>query len=908
MQACGGTDSYTNAISDIYQDNFNEGIFTGKGIYDLKIFHKILCDEIPENTVLSHDLLEGNYLRCALVTDILLLDDVPSKYNSYILRISRWIRGDWQIINWLKSKIKIKNGNKKSNPLNILSKFKILDNLRRSLIPITVFLTLILSAILKIFTDIKVWELVVLSLVAYSFSSILDILNYIIFKKGKDSRFIYAHKSISKNISSIEASIFRGILEIGFLPHKVYIHLNSIIKTIYRIKISKMNLLEWLTAEEAEKQVKTDLISYYKFMWSNVVISIISIILGTTKGLVTPIIFGVIWILAPTVAWYISKDIKQEKAIEKVSNEDKEYILEIGKRTWQYFKEYINEENNYLPPDNYQEGRKNKIAPRTSSTNIGLGMLSIISAYDLEYIELEKTIELLDKMLNTIMKLQKWNGHLYNWYNTNTLEPLVPRYISTVDNGNFIGYLYTTKQFLVGLDNPDNPQATKILQMIKIIDDIIDNTNFSVLYDSKKRLFSIGFDVEKNMLTNSYYDLLASEARQASLVAIAKKDVPVKHWNSLSRTLTSLNKYKGLVSWSGTAFEYLMPNVNIKQYESSLLDESCRFLIMSQIEYAKKLGIPWGISEAAFNLKDFNNNYQYKSFGVPWLGLKRGLEDDMVVAPYSVFLSLNYVPKQAIENLRELEKENMYDKYGFYESIDYTISRLKYGKKYEPVKTYMAHHQALSLLSINNFINNNILVERFMNNPEIEAIDILLQERIPEKAIITKEKKEKIEKVKPKDYQNYMETTYTKIGSNLNRVNVISNGSYTVCTKENGEGFSKWNGILVNRFKETADYKQGILFYIKDVQSKRIWVNTPIDKENRGDKYTVIFAPEKSKFVRTDADIESTTKIVVSPDDPVEIRRLELKNNGMQERTLEITSYFEPVLSRTYARLCSYGF
>ena len=529
------------------------------------------------------------------------------------------------------------------------------------------------------------------------------------------------------------------------------------------------------------------------------------------------------------------------------------------------------------------------------------GLLSIISAYDLKYIELDKAIYLLSKMIDTIMKLQKWNGHLYNWYNTSTLEPLIPRYISTVDNGNFVGYLYTTKQFLLDSINSHNQQLNdkyQTQQMIKNINNIIQNTDFTVLYDHKKQLFSIGFDIEQNKLTNSYYDLLASEARQASLIAIAKKDVPVKHWSNLSRTLTSLNKYKGLISWSGTAFEYLMPAVNIKQYESSLLDESCKFLIMSQIQYAKNLGIPWGISEAAFNLKDFNNNYQYKSFGIPWLGLKRGLEDDMVVSPYSVFLSLNYVPREAISNLKDLEKENMYNKYGFYESIDYTISRLKYGKKYETVKTYMAHHQALSLLSINNFINKNILIYRFMKNPEIQAVDVLLQERIPEKAIITKEKKEKIEKVEPKDYQNYMQTVYTKIDDNLNIANTISNGNYTVCTKQNGEGFSKYNGILVNRFKETADYKQGILFYIKDVSSKRIWTNTPIDKDNRGDKITVTFAPERSKFVRTDADIETITKIIVSPDDPVEIRRLQLKNNGTQERTLEITNYFEPVLSR----------
>ncbi len=900
----GGTDSYTNAISDTYQDNFDEGIFTGKGIYNLKIFDKILRSEIPENTVLSHDLLEGCYLRCGLATDILLLDETPSKYNSYILRAARWVRGDWQIYSWLKNKIKTKEVRQKENPLNTLSKYKIFDNLRRSLVPIIAFMGIILSVFLKLFFNFKIWGIVTICLVSIAFSAILDILNFIIFKEGKDSRFIYAHKSLVSNISSIKASILRGFLEISFLPHKMYINLSSIIKTIYRIKVSKMHLLEWVTAEEAERNAKTDLISYYKLMYANIVFGSLFFAFGVIANSLLYIFAGLIWLAGPMLAWYISRDIKKIKPIEQVSNKDKQYISDVGKKIWQYFKDNINEENNFLPPDNYQEDRKNKIVARTSPTNIGLAMLAVISAYDLKYIELEEAINTLNKMIATISKLQKWNGHLYNWYNTNTLEPLIPRYISTVDNGNFIGYLYTIKQFLItvlqnkiiGAD--EDSVYAQIQQMINIIDNIIENTDFSVLYNSKKRLFSIGFDVEQNKLTNSYYDLLASEARQASLIAIAKKDVPAKHWNSLSRTLTSLKKCKGLISWSGTAFEYLMPNINIEQYEGSLLDESCRFLIMSQMEYAKELGIPWGISEAAFNLKDFNNNYQYKSFGVPWLGLKRGLEDDMVVSPYSVFLSLNYVPKEAIENLKILEKENMYDKYGFYESIDYTISRLKYGKKFEPVKTYMAHHQALSLLSINNFINNNILVKRFMNNPEMQAIDILLQERTPEKAIITKEKKEKVEKVKPKDYQNYIESNYTKIQSKLNIANTISNGSYTVCVKQNGEGFSKYNNILINRFKETADYKQGILFYIKNVSNKRIWVNTPIDQTNRGDKFNINFAPERDEFVRTDANIETTTKITVSPDDSLEIRRLELKNNGMQEETLEITNFFEPVISK----------
>ena len=368
------------------------------------------------------------------------------------------------------------------------------------------------------------------------------------------------------------------------------------------------------------------------------------------------------------------------------------------------------------------------------------------------------------------------------------------------------GYLYTLKQFLI------ENQTDKTTDIINSIDNIIKNTNFSVLYDEKKRIFSIGYNVEENKITDSYYDLLASEARQASLIAIAKQDVPVKHWSSLSRTLTSLNRYKGLISWSGTAFEYLMPNINIKTYKGSLLDESCRFMLMSQKEYAKELNLPWGISEAAFNLRDFNNNYQYKAFGIPWLGLKRGLEEDMVVSPYAIFLSLKYDPVEAIYNLRQLERQDMYGEYGFYESIDYTISRLQYGKTYEPVKTYMAHHQGLILLSINNLINNEILVKRFSSNPEIEAVDILLQERMPEKAIITKEKKEKVQKLKLKDYENYSEKVYTKLNTNLNTSNVISNGKYTIVSTLKGTGYSKYKNLLINRYKETADYSQGICF------------------------------------------------------------------------------------------------
>ena len=603
----------------MYQDNFGEGIFTGKGIYDLELFHKILCDEIPENTVLSHDLLEGSYLRCGLATDILLLDGFPFKYSSYIARGHRWIRGDWQIARWITNIIIVKDKVKKLNPLNSLSRFKILDNLRRSLIVVTVFIMLILAGILAIY-KLPSTAVLLTALIALEAPTILDIINYIVFRKNTNSESITAHKNSLKSISGIKASIIRGFLELVVLPSRSYSNTNAIVKTIYRMNISRQNLLEWMTSEEAERQSKNNLLAYYKSMLANVIAGVVSIILGIITGGISFYIFGALFSIAPVIAWYISQEEKEEKAIDKINKQDKEYCLEIAKKTWRFFEENINEENNFLPPDNYQEDRKEKVAHRTSPTNIGLGLLAVCSSYDLGFISLDNAIELIRKMLTTIEKLQKWNGHLYNWYNTKTLEPLFPRYVSTVDSGNFIGYLYTLKQFLV---------ETRNQNLINTIDNIINNTDFSMLYDYKKRIFSIGFNIEENKLTDSYYDLLASESRQASLIAIAKKDVPVKHWSSLSRTLTNLNRYKGLISWSGTAFEYLMPNINIKTYKGSLLDESCRFMLMSQKKYAQELGIPWGISEAAFNLRDLNNNYQYKAFGIPWLGFKRGLEEDM---------------------------------------------------------------------------------------------------------------------------------------------------------------------------------------------------------------------------------------------------------------------------------------
>lgn len=882
----GGVDVYANAISDIYQDNFEEGIFTGKGIYDLKIFSKILNNEIPENTILSHDLLEGSYLRCGLATDIMLMDGYPVGYNSSKSRLHRWIRGDWQIIIWLKDKIKNKRGEIKNNPLNILSKYKIFDNLVRSLLEVSSVLTIIYMCILDYFYKIKIWPIITTVLIAVLTPTVIDVINKIVFKREGEKR----QKTFNKTLSGINASLLRGLFTLATLPDKAYMSANAICKTLYRLKVSKKHMLEWVTAEEAEKMAKKDIKSYYINMAPNIILGILGIlyIFINAKNPFSALIFviSLLWLIAPAIMCYISKEIVVNNKKELLVDKDKQYVLEVGKRTWQFFKDYLVKENNYLPPDNYQEDRKPKAIKRTSSTNIGLALLAVISSYDLGYETQKNTLELLNKMIDTIYNLQKWNGHLYNWYNIETLEPLRPRYISSVDSGNFVGYLYVVKQFLIQNGQEDTR-----------IDELIEHTDFTKLYNEKMQLFSVGYNVEENMLTDSYYDLLASEARQTSLVAIAKKDIEQKHWYNLSRTLTVLNKYKGLISWSGTAFEYLMPNINIPKYPGSLLDESCKFLIMSQKEYNKKLKIPWGISESAFNLKDLNNNYQYKAFGIPWLGLKRGLADEIVVAPYASMMAIIDEPIEVLKNLKQLEKLGMYNKYGFYESIDYTPTRLRKNETKAIVKTYMAHHQGLILLSINNLMNNNIVQKRFVQNPEIEAVNILLQERMPENIIITKEEKEKVEKIKYIDYENATQREITKINTKLNNVNVIGNDKYTIIMDQKGNGYSKYNNILINRYKYTDDEEQGIFFFFKNIKTKRIWTSNYMNYLSKADKYVMCFTPDMNKITRQDGNIETITKISVAPTEPVEIRRIELVNHGIEDETIEITSFLEPLIS-----------
>lgn len=865
-----GLDMYSGASSDIYQDLFGEGIFTGKGIYDLDVFYSVLRDSIPENTVLSHDLLEGNFLRCGLANDIFVADGCPSNYDSYKTRKHRWIRGDIQILGWLNSN------------LNFLSKYKIWDNLVRNLNEVFIFIVLLTgiveASLIKIVTP----------LVLLSMPLIINVMHILLTKKDGTTK----NKLLATNFSSIKALTFKTITDILLIPDTANLETNAIFKALYRMKISHNYLLEWTTASEAESKPKKSLKKYYASMIFSVIIGAILIIFMLSRNLeflnegqenikfITNILsfsLALLWIFSPVIMYLMSKSEKEKE--KRLSNEDKEYLKDIAKKTWNFFKENM---TNYLVTDNLQEDRREKTVKRTSATNIGLEILAIIASYDLNFEKKDYVINLLEKVIEVVDLLPKWNGHLYNWYDTEKLVPINPLIVSSVDSSNFIGSMYTLKQFLIEQIDANNKQEERINKLKAILEKvnkIIEGTNFSKLYDASAELFSIGYNCEENRLYDSYYDLLASEARQISLIAIAKKDVPSRHWNSLGRTLTTVNDYKGLVSWGGTAFEYLMPNIIIPTYEATLIDESCKVLIMSQKEYAKRLGIPWGISESAYSLKDFFGNYQYKTFGIPWLGLKRGLESEVVISPYSTALALTQTPKEAINNLRKLEKEGLVGKYGFYEAIDYKPQK-------QIIKSYMAHHQAMILTSIDNELKEEIFQKRFMKNPEMLGTKVLLQEKVPENVVITKNKKEEPLKIK---YEMVKE-----IESRNSGINVISTGEFSTITYENSEE--------INCLRESLLTIENNV-YIKDISSGKIYdlknaSNTMQNKSIKPDiNYITEFTHYSSNFKLENGIIRAEIKSTIAPDIEAGVKEIKLKNKGLNKINLEITTTGTPILS-----------
>ena len=905
----GGIDIYTNAVSNTYQDAFQEAIFCGKGIYDIALFERLVAPEIPENLVLSHDLLEGSIIKAGLASDVDVQDGFPNNYIAYMKRNHRWYRGDMQIIRWLISP---------KSKLSILSKWKIFDNIRRPMLDVVALFAIIVSLFISSNAFICTTLASFVAVNIGYFISFIDILLFGSKIHKKELQYIPL-------IHGIGADLLTMVYNFITIPYKSYICLSAFSLSIYRMLISHKKLLEWTTGEMLEKQAKSKLSYYYRNMVPNIVvalfIALVPYALHTSEIVIVnfKLFVAIGFALAPFLTYLLGKDHLFGR-IKRLDKNQEKNLIEVAKRTWGFFDSMMNDTNNYLPTDNFQENRRYKIANRTSSTNIGFGIMAIIDAYDLGFITKEDAVERLVKIYKTIMKLEKWHGHLYNWYNIKTLEPLRPRFVSTVDSGNFVSILFVAKEFFISEKNKlyNYMPGTNVEKFNEALDKLLEDTltlikqtDFSVLYNTSRNLFSIGFDVESGMLVDSYYDMLMSENRITSLVSIAKKDVTSKHWFALARNLVDVDGYKGLMSWAGTSFEYFMPYLFMKSYEYTLIDQSMFLCEYSQIKYAKKYKVPFGISESAYAKRDTDLNYQYKSFGIPWLGLKRGLNSSLVVAPYASILMLEVAPKKVYDNLVRLKKLGLYSSFGFYESIDYTKENLHDNVDSEIIRTYMAHHQGMALTAINNYINHGIVRNRFHSDAGVKASEILLKERERVRVKIQKKTRDKEHEFKQKDvnkYTTYVSSTYAeKKYATLNDASTKMNIAFlrgsrvSSIVSNTGATYLRYKDKMINRQSYSNPDMTGNYIYLTDLSTGKTIsasdcnIHSKFNRDTESCKW--ISSLNKIECFVNTSEIEVTTDICISQEYNVELRKVSVYNTTNERREILVNTYIEPAMT-----------
>ena len=1094
-----GFDPYTTATSDVYQDVFGEGSFTGKGLYEVDTFEAALKGRVPENSVLSHDLFEGLFARCGLVTDIELIDDFPAHYDTFALRADRWVRGDWQIARWIFPWVRNASGGPTRNYLPLISRWKILDNLRRSLVPVSIFLWL-----MAVWTVIPgsplLWTLfIVIALVFPVYAHLTT--NLMTHPKGvpwsRHFRGLWA---------DVSTNTVQALLLVVCIAHRAYLDTDAIIRTLYRQFISRKNLLEWTTAAQTEKENTHGPGSFLRFMWAAMFLAFALFSLVAwfrPESLPVAIPFLSAWFLSPFITYLISRKIRSQDR-KLTAGESREARL-IARRTWRFFETFVGPEDNWLPPDNYQEDPAPKVEHRTSPTNIGMFLLSTVAANDLGYIGTLEFTERLGFTFATLEKLEKFRGHLLNWYDTRTLSTLAPRYVSTVDSGNLAGHLLAVKQAIITIidrpmldrrtleglrdtlemmrveaqhfgvarrrteavtmqqlsaeieiclglvkgqpnDTPDgwllltselisrseaiadiagalsqeygyqhfdelrywsaefsrqtrtfrrdidtflpwneadfshlatvfgkdfreiqddwraitdlltlfpplsqlselydalllrllgiqdairrsamletdinaatnglqiviasvkdaeraaSMMLTELRSLAARCEEIAEEMDFKFLLDKQRKVFVIGYSVENEKRDVSYYDLLASEARLASFVAIAKGDVAQEHWFRLGRALTPVGSSRALISWTATMFEYLMPLLVMRNYQGTLLDQTYRAVVKRQMNYAAKNNVPWGISESAYNARDLQFNYQYAAFGVPGLGLKRGLSEDLVITPYATALAALISPHEAMANFTALAKEGALTRYGFYEAIDYTPERLPPDQKSAIIHGFMTHHQGMILVALGEMVNSNIMRERFHSEPVVQATELLLQERIPRGVTA---RHPRAEEVLSSRIVRSLVGRVTRVFDTPHlptpRTQILSNGKYSVMITSSGAGYSMCDGMAVTRWREdpTKD-SWGSFIYLRDAVRNLVWSSGYQPTGSKPGFYEVSFSEDKAVIKRRDHGIATRTEIIVSPEDNSEVRRISMTNHSSNTREIEVTSYAEVVLA-----------
>jgi cyclic beta-1,2-glucan synthetase len=892
-----GVDPYTTAVSDVYQDLFDEGIFTGKGLYDVDAFVASLEGRVPENALLSHDLFEGLYARTALITDVEVVDDYPSSVLAHARRQHRWVRGDWQILWWLFPFVPSPTGLRR-NRLPLVSRWKILDNLRRSLTaPATVALLLLGWTVLP--GNPLAWTAIGFG--AVTLPAGLRLFQLLL----GPTRLESAQGFLRTTVEDFQTDVVRVLLQAAFLAHQAYEMLHAITVTLVRLGITQHRLLEWETAAaSAHRGGPPRLIVFVRDMIASPLIAVGSlalVILVRPQALAASVPVLALWATAPLMAYVLSRPVLVRRAL--LIAEDREFLQTVALKTWKYFETFVGPEDHALPPDNVQLVPALTVAHRTSPTNIGMALLATLAAHDLGFIETDDFADRVDATLTTVEHLERFEGHLLNWYDTRTLAPLAPTYISTVDSGNLAGALLTLSVALQQLHLEH--LATRAVALF-------DGMNFGFLYDPQRQLFAIGYrpadDEGPGRRDPAYYDLLASEARLASFLAIAKGDVPESHWFHLGRAATSVRGAPVLLSWSATMFEYLMPLLVMRSYPDTLLDQSCRLVVRRQMEYAAARGVPWGISESAYNVVDRHDTFQYKAFGIPGLGLKRGLGDELVVAPYATALAAMIDPPQSAANLRRLAAAGLEGQYGFFDAIDYTtrhsdqldalVAATAGPGEATVVHTYMAHHAGMTLVALANVLLGDPMVKRFHADPRIQATELLLQERVPRHTpTIEPRPLDEMRVVAPPPAMPVRR--FRSPHTVFPHAQFLSNGNYVTTVTNAGGGGSFCRGLAVTKSRRDSTCDPGSQsVYLRDVRSGSVWSATYHPTAAEPDDYVVEFRAERATFRRHDDEVTTQLDIAVSTEDDVEVRRVTVVNHSPRIREIDVTSYAEIVLAR----------
>jgi len=889
-----GMDPYTRIVSNLYQDLFGEGSFIGKGIYDVEMFQKVLWQRFPDNLILSHDLLEGCYLRSGFVSDITLYESSPPAYLTDVQRRARWIRGDWQILHWLWPRVKNYEHKNVKNPLSALSKWKLFDNLRRSLVAPSLFILLAVS-LTHFSTDYVFYGmLLVLLLLPSMLTFFVDLLN-----KSSDT-------SLAQHLESVFFSgskrLFQVMLGLACLPFEAWYSLKSIVITLWRLFFSHQHLLEWVASDQVKPVAKKGISYWLKTMWPTAIAALLLIVylLITEQGdaLLAALPLLLLWVSAPGLMDWLSFPVVKQRY--NLSKKQKLLLNKLAEKTWHYFTTLAGPEDNWLPPDNFQEEGGRGVSHRTSPTNIGLGLLANLCAYDFNYLTIDALLSRTQNMLTTLLSMKRYRGHFYNWYDTQTLQPLEPRYVSSVDSGNFIAYVYVLRQGLLELLT--HSLSAQVVEQIKsITSQLLEFTevDFSFLYRPDNHLFSIGYNVTNDQLDQACYDLLASEARLASFVAIAQGQIPQDNWFALGR-MQGLNR-RGqpfMYSWSGSMFEYLMPLLVMPSYPDTLLDQVCHAAVREQITYGKQKHVPWGISESSYYAMDAQGDYQYRAFGVPILGLRRGLAEDLVIAPYASALALMMRPASSYKNLRLLTDKGWLGQFGLYEAIDFTKRRLPPHATHKTVRSFMAHHQAMSLLAYGYVLLNKPMQRRFTAEPLFQSALLLLQERIPEPRLSYFQSMPK-NHAEEKDNTNTMSMRhFTNPNMDTPQIQLLSNGRYHVVLTQAGSGYSRWKNLAVTRWRmdSTGDH-HGLFIYMRDKTHEVYGSLTYQPASDASISFDTYFYAGRVECIRRDATSEIHTDIIVSPDEDMEFRHVRFKNTSDVARTIEFTTYAEVVLA-----------